>query len=112
MLTQRDKNILPGGRDHETAMRALNEPDAVLQWRGTIGSGRWYDFEEADLVKPFACDLEWRIKPKTSRFLVCKWRTLTGSIDLGFARDDAHKKAWEGSRGFIEWIGDWQEVEV
>lgn len=111
MLTQRDKNILPGGRDHETAMRALNEPDAVLQWRSTIGSGRWYDFEEADLVKPFACDLEWRIKPKTPRYRVAKFQDAERAW-LGMATGDTIASQWQANQDFHEWLTDWQEVEV
>jgi len=112
MLTQRDKNILPGGRDHETAMRLLNEPGAVLQWRNPeINNPCWSDWMSL-CPAPFREDLEWRIKQKTRRYRVCKWRLWTGAVDLGFARDDAQEKTWEDSGGFIEWIGDWQEVEV
>ena len=111
MLTQRDKNILPGGRDHETAMRQLNEPGAVLQWRCTIGSGRWYDFEEADLVKPFACDLEWRIKPKTMRYRVALLKT-SCKFWTSAADNQTEAARIESLEPFSRWLTDWQEVEV
>ena len=112
MLTQRDKNILPGGRDHETAMRLLNEPGAVLQWRNPeINNPCWSDWMSL-CPSPFREDLEWRIKPKTLRYLICKWRYSNTDVNLGFAQDEQQARDWEARANFIEWIGDWAEVEV
>ena len=112
MLTQRDKNILPGGRDHETAMRLLNEPGAVLQWRNPkINNPCWSDWAPL-CPTPFREDIEWRIKPKTLRYRVGKFAFRPGNVQLCIVESEGGEDYWKDHPDFIDWIADWQEVEV
>ena len=106
MLTQRDKNILPGGRDHETAMRLLNEPGAVLQWRHA--GLQWNDYEPV-YGPHFLAHLEWRIKPKTLRYRVAIFKDHSMSVVV----DEEDHACFMRHRLFRQWsTPDWQEVEV
>ena len=111
MLTKRDKNILPGGRDYETAMRLLNEPGAVLQWRNTECSGCWHDFQKDDGLQPLASNLDWRIKPKTLRYRVALF-TDGNEHWTETTRNDGTATLWESGHLFRKWLTDWTEVEV
>ena len=37
---------MPGGRDHETAMRLRQRRGAALQWAWNDGDNNWVDYEE------------------------------------------------------------------
>lgn len=111
MLTQRDKNILPGGRDHETAMRLLNEPGAVLQWRDPrVSSSSWLYWCSLD-SHPFSEHLEWRIKPKTMRYRVALLKTSCNFWTIA-ADNQTEAACIESLEPFSRWLTDWQEVEV
>ena len=111
MLTQRDKNILPGGRDHETAMRLLNEPGAVLQWLNPeINNPCWSDWTPF-CPCPFRDDLEWRIKPKTMRYRVALLKT-SCKFWTSAADNQTEAARIESLEPFSRWLTDWQEVEV
>ena len=82
----------------------------------------WFDFRNNEWFplayngrNPITIEhLDWRIKPenKVLRYRVAKHGNNIGEKWLETAYKDADIAALENWPSFIEWIHDWQEVEV
>ena len=104
------RSVLPGGKNHEVAMKWLNDDKAVLQWRDPAFQEGFQTITSTGCPN-FKPILEWRIKPEVLRYRVALMMNSSRSyIYLAYtASDEMFVKA---SDAFVKWVSDWQEVEV
>lgn len=82
---------------------------AEIQCRHQSHLGAWVDAA----VPQWHIDWDYRIKPKTIKYRNFLWKT--GSEQLVVCVTNEQENYIEPRinwSGFLEWLGDWQEVEV
>jgi len=90
---------VPGGRDHETAMRLLKEEGVALQWAWNDGDNNWVDYEEDAYLQLFAISRLWRIKP-TQWYRVGKYTNIGGSTRFVLVQDEASEQFYNKNTSF------------
>lgn len=110
MLIDRYKAVMPGGKYHAVATKLLENPDAVLQWRGF--TGEWQDWKPIGSPPQFSVQFEWRIKPqrKLHRYRLAVFNNQT--MPLQVCNDPTMESAFTSSTHFVDWLDDWKTVEL
>jgi hypothetical protein len=87
---------------------------AQVQLRAS-DTDQWNDWKSVVHFPSFNLYFQWRIKPPTLRYRVALMRSHSpeGSYYAQSVQDRDHEvEHIEGSRYFVRWLHDWQEVEV
>jgi hypothetical protein len=81
---------------------------ATVQWR--IVDPHWKDFDGTGFPDFSDLRMKWRVKPQTLRYRVALIQHGNPVLSVSFSKEDAD--ATQKHPYFIEWLHDWQEVEV
>lgn len=106
-IKYRVKGITDPLQEFKDAFKAGKE----VQWQSQY-SNDWYtiDFRTGCAWDP---KFLYRMKPKTLRFRNFLWKGRSGAvIALTCSEKDQKQEDRSSWSGFIQWIGDWQEVEL
>ena len=110
MTKDEARSILPGGKWHEVAMKWVDDPAAVLQYRSPNGDGVWRNQSDVGCGS-LANDYDWRIKPQTLRYRVALMR-VNKCVFPTIVTCGNQAESLAHNPGFERWATDWQEVEA
>jgi hypothetical protein len=82
---------------------------ATVQWR--IVDPHWKDFDGTGFPDFSDLRMKWRVKPQTLRYRVAVLDEIHGKY-LQTCYDEHVAQRCASVPHFIEWLHDWQEVEV
>lgn len=103
--------VLPGGVNHDAAMKWIADDKTALQCCD-LPKDNWCDWQPLNTnVDVFCADRKWRIKPKTLRYRVAVMRRDDGEVFLQTAYSESEEQNFAEHCRFIEWKTNTQEVE-
>jgi hypothetical protein len=83
---------------------------AEIQQKHPVDPTKW---EEISKYPSWSDGMEYRIKPKTTKYRLYLNDFGWGSVVCLLTENCSNPCSWlEKSEGFVRWLSDWQEVEV